>query len=228
MERPPELVKKGYAKATEQGIRITTEGRMRLRELLGLDEKSVKTAARSLGKLPKPIPVRFSYDPSEYASVLAVLNRWFRSLNGKKVLEIGNCRIGFLKELHKRGARPFALDLQQHDEPFQGMNFQQGDLKQLKDHFEGEKFHAVVVRGVLESGSSFPEFIGNEERDFFEALKQKVHAGGLVLIEHHHAPGSLVNEAALEKHGFRVLSPQHTNPTRGQTTLMYIAIRKPH
>lgn len=206
----------------------------KIRQKIGLTAQAIQDAGTALSRYPDEHIGKYPYTPGSYANILAVLHKMFHGrFSSKAVLEIGNRGSGFQQELHRRGAVPYAMDVE-NVPTHPVVRFEQGDLRNLRDHFRNRRFDAVVLRGLLESGSGLGRMSDEDQHAFFSALAEKINPGGIVLIEHFHAGGSIVDEPGLAEHGFHVHPPMLIDTPfgrdlkgEGNVPILWVAERKP-
>ncbi len=108
-------------------------------------------------KLPHVGPIGHKYDARYYNPILEVMLITFRSLRGKRVLELGFGGTGFLEELHRRGAKVSGLDAVVYERPA-GLDLRRGDFSELPEKFRGRKFDVIVCANPGPSEINYPDW----------------------------------------------------------------------
>ncbi len=210
------MVKKAIAGLLSRGFSGPSKARLkRLEGRLGLARKQIALASREMA-----YPLGYKGTHANIPVFLSAIRRVMgKRLRGAKVLELGCTDMNsqsatLLENLVKLGADAYGLDQRRPSDTLQDfsgrVNFSQGQVQELANHFQGMKFKAIVSALLLEKSIeshsyeihpqwNTPEF--NES--IMAGIKGKLEKGGHLIFQTLTDP--LYDNAALAKHGFRVI-----------------------
>lgn len=214
--KPRSLVERGLAETAKNGkLKATRRGRWQLKRMLGLGTKGIGEASKKLAEVSKRENKEWLRN---YAPMLSVLKKRLGSLKDRKILEIGFGKPFFMEVLKEAGAEVTGLD----PWPAMGGNYysnmilraERGKVEDLRDHFRGEKFDAVVAKNVLTSfvlGGRQIRVKKEKWRRILGGIREKLRPGGLLIVQDVDAPVKQIPIEEFRECGFAVFPRKETD-----------------
>lgn len=199
------LIQRGLAKKNCYGLALTRKGKHELLRRIGLDERSIGKNRKRLGRYSNlnigDLAKIF------FPEIFSVIKKHFKSVKGKRILEIGFEESDLLKLLEKEGAITTGIELKKPSFTARVPNQVFGTAMNLP--YKSNSIDCVIAIRVLEptgiKEAGYPVW-GEEKKEEKEKLikeiKRVLQPNEIIITQSFFEPW--ISKQEWEKHGFTV------------------------